>query len=224
MYELTQLLWRCLTQFLSGFKIYETRPQKVGLVYFGFNHDVTPSESDTFTVNMPCSDEILSFFKGYFNKFNMLSYSRCRACWNIWIFYISLLALPVFWPAPAHASIIHIRNDMGGSVERRMAELDRLRYRGDQVRIVGTCISSCTLYLGLPNTCVSPGARLGFHGPRGRAFPITRQEFDRVSMLMARQYPPQIRAWFWQEARLRVDGYYLLSGEEAIRMGARACA
>lgn len=121
---------------------------------------------------------------------------------------------------------LDVRNDNGGSVEARVAEVERLRSQGVRVRILGTCLSACTLYLGLPNTCVSPGAKLGFHGPSTRhaGLPLPHSEFERLSAVMASYYPGEIRNWFWQEARMRTKGLYTISGAQAIRMGARACA
>lgn len=127
---------------------------------------------------------------------------------------------------PNAASALDIRKDLGGAVSQRIAKVEKLRAAGTQVRIIGTCVSACTLYLGLPNTCVLPSARLGFHGPstRLKGIPLPRQEFERVSRQMAAYYPGQIKGWFMSEARLRTGGYYTISGAQAIAMGAKACA
>ena len=119
-----------------------------------------------------------------------------------------------------------IRYDLGGEVEARIAQIQRWRATGTPVRIEGTCISACTLYLGLPNACVTPGAQLGFHGPRTRllGIPLPRAEFERQTQIMAAYYPGAIRAWFMSEARMVTESYYVLSGSQAVAMGARACA
>jgi len=124
------------------------------------------------------------------------------------------------------ASAFDVYNDTGGSVNARLAELNDLRARNEPVRILGSCLSACTLYLGLPRTCVSRSARLGFHGPRAatRGLPLPMREFERVSQIMASHYPPSLRRWFMQEARMRLEGYYEVSGSQAIRMGVRECA
>jgi hypothetical protein len=118
-----------------------------------------------------------------------------------------------------------IRNDMGGGVSKRMAKIEQMRTAGTRVRILGTCVSACTLYLGLPNTCVSRTAKLGFHGPstRFQGIPLPLQEFERVSRQMATYYPSQIRGWFMAEAQMRTGSYYTISGAQAIAMGARPC-
>jgi len=136
-----------------------------------------------------------------------------------------LLAVAVFAPVQ-RAEAMEVRKDMGGSVEERLAEIARLEQAGTPVRIVGTCVSACTLYLGLSTACVKPGARLGFHGPstRLRGLPLPYEEFERLSRLMAEKYPPAIRAWFMAEARMVTGDYITISGAEAIRLGARPCA
>ena len=118
-----------------------------------------------------------------------------------------------------------IRYDMGGSVEQRIHEVEKLRANGTWVRIEGTCISACTLYLGLTNSCVAPTARLGFHGPRTQivGIPMPRKDFDRESRRMATYYPSQIRRWFMSEARMITHDYYTITGAQAAAMGARLC-
>ena len=125
----------------------------------------------------------------------------------------------------AGAEWLVVRRDMGGSVTERLVELRALERAGVPVRIAGTCVSACTMYLGLPMACVDPGASLGFHGPstRLRGIPLTPDEFDRLSREMAQHYPPAIRAWFLAKARMVTGDYITITGAEAIRMGAHPC-
>ena len=61
-------------------------------------------------------------------------------------------------------STLIIRSDGGGNVHDYA---DRIAALGDRdVRILGVCKSSCTMFLGYARTCVSPEASFGFHGPR----------------------------------------------------------
>lgn len=119
-----------------------------------------------------------------------------------------------------------ITHDLGGALEARMAELAALQRSGQPVEIRGQCSSSCTLYLGLPQTCVQRSATLGFHGPQsdiyGLALPPA--EFEHWSNVMASHYPPMLRRWFMAEARNVTVGIYQISGSEAIRLGARECS
>jgi hypothetical protein len=149
----------------------------------------------------------------------------CNAAQNLSCRSILLAAIWVGLASPDPATALDIRNDLGGAVSQRIAKVEQLRAAGTRVRIIGTCVSACTLYLGLPNTCVVPTARLGFHGPstRLKGIPLPRQEFERVSRQMATYYPGQLRGWFMSEARMRTASYYTISGAQAIAMGAKAC-
>lgn len=123
------------------------------------------------------------------------------------------------------ASALTVSRDYGGSVADRIAQVNALTRQGAEVRIVGTCISACTLLLGVPGACVSPSARLGFHGPstRIKGLPLPRQEYERVSLQMAAFYPKAIGNWFLSDARQVTGDYIVITGAQAIAMGARAC-
>ncbi|AUH33809.1 hypothetical protein [Paracoccus tegillarcae] len=109
---------------------------------------------------------------------------------------LSLFSLP---PGPAAArEVIDIVNDSGGNVLQAIARRNQLQSSGKLVRIRGYCRSACTLYLTLPNACIGPQARVGFHAPRvkGTSFipPI-------VGDLMGQHYRGEIRRrWYaeWQ--------------------------
>lgn len=123
------------------------------------------------------------------------------------------------------ASALVVKRDMGGPVSERIALIRDLSARQVEVRIEGTCVSACTLLLGVPTACVSPNASLGFHGPstRHRGLPLVREEFERVSAQMASFYPPKISRWFMETARMKTGNYIVISGNQAIAMGARPC-
>lgn len=137
----------------------------------------------------------------------------------------AFLFLAMLTAAAETANAMIVTHDMGGSVRERLSEVESLRASGTEVRIVGTCVSACTLLLGVPTTCVTPSARLGFHGPstRRNGLPLPRAEYERVSLQMAQLYPPRIREWFMSKARKVTGDYILMSGRDAIAMGARAC-
>lgn len=139
-------------------------------------------------------------------------------------FPAAVMAAALLLAPPLAAEVI--RHDMGGDLDRRVALVAQMRAAGTPVRIEGTCVSACTLYLGLPNACVAPEAELGFHGPRTNmpGIPLPHADFERQTRVMAAHYPGPIRDWFMAEARLLTTAsYYVLTGTEAIRMGARAC-
>lgn len=137
----------------------------------------------------------------------------------------ALLIVSLLSAVPMQAGAMTVTRDLGGSVRERIVQVQNLSQNGARVRIVGTCISACTLLLGVPDACVTPTARLGFHGPstRKNGLPLPREEYERVSLQMARLYPPQIRNWFMTTARKTTGDYILISGQTAIAMGARAC-
>lgn len=122
-------------------------------------------------------------------------------------------------------STITIRNDSGGSLQERLDEIEVLRMSGEEIRITGYCASACTMYLVLPNTCVTKGAKLAFHGPQTQYYGVslTAIDFEKWSKLIAEQYPPSICEKYLNEWRYTTVGAVQISGTEAIRMGVREC-
>ena len=137
----------------------------------------------------------------------------------------TLPPVPVVAQTGAQTGVQVVRYDMGGDVEQRIRQVEQMRRAGTGVRIEGTCVSACTLYLGLPNACVSATAQLGFHGPRTRipGLPLPRADFDRESGRIARYYPGPIRSWYMAQGRMVTESYYTLSGTQAAAMGAHLC-
>lgn len=131
---------------------------------------------------------------------------------------------------PGHAATGHsviIQDDRGGAVIERVRIIENYRQTGTRVEIRGDyCLSACTLYLGLPDTCVAPETVFGFHGPSSPVYGVSLapQTFDRWSRVMAEHYPKPIRAWFLREGRHRTVGFYNYSGSDLIRMGIKRCA
>jgi hypothetical protein len=133
---------------------------------------------------------------------------------------------------PSHARIkvpsqIMITHDLGGPVEERMRRVERMRQRGEGVAIPhGRCISACTLYLGLPDTCVGRSAEFGFHGPSAatRGLGLPQPEFQRISTQMAAFYPAPLRDWFLSTARYTTQSYIRISGAQLIQLGFKECA
>ncbi|WP_158979967.1 hypothetical protein [Parasedimentitalea maritima] len=117
-----------------------------------------------------------------------------------------------------------IDNDRGGTVRDRLREIDTLRTTGQPVEIRGQiCYSTCTMLLGLPQTCVSPGTVFGFHGPSRSGKRLKPEEFEYYSQLIAEHYPETLRNWYMKKGRKRIRGIYRMSGTEIIRMGVKAC-
>lgn len=140
------------------------------------------------------------------------------------------LALGALPGDPAQASerqrqrlVIH--NDYGGSVPARAQQIATMRARGQSVAVPsGHCMSSCTMYLGLPGTCVGPTAVFGFHGPSAQSgLGLPKAEFERWSQVMAANYPPSLRGWFLQTGRYNTIGYQVITGAQLIQMGVPRC-
>ncbi len=118
--------------------------------------------------------------------------------------------------AAALCSTVIVYHDRGGRILDRIAEVAMLRQQECPVEIVGTCMSSCTLYLGLERVCVVPEARITFHGPWSTNGHMSEASFDRWSEIMARHYPEPLARWFLEEGRY---GEFVVSGEDLIVAG-----
>lgn len=122
-------------------------------------------------------------------------------------------------------SVIRISNDGGGSLPARLKQIRSIRAKGQRVEIRrGFCNSACTLYLGLANTCVSPNARFGFHGPQlaTRGLNMLPKQFDEWSRTMASHYPAELQSWFMGSARYSRK-LITLKGSQLIAMGVQRC-
>ncbi len=117
-----------------------------------------------------------------------------------------------------------VGSDRGGYLHDRLAELENLERNGIQVEIRGrVCYSTCTMFLGLPGTCVDPDTTFGFHGPSRGGRRLAPEDFDYFSKVMADYYPEPLKSWFMTTARNRINGVHKVKGRELIRLGVPAC-
>lgn len=126
----------------------------------------------------------------------------------------------------AAQSVIRVSNDPGGSLTARLAQIRELRQTGRRVEIRnGYCHSACTLYLGLPNTCVSPNVTLGFHGPQvaTRGLGMLPDQFESWSVKMSEHYPGALKEWFMTSARYS-KRLILVRGDQLIALGIPKCS
>ena len=122
-------------------------------------------------------------------------------------------------------SFVEISNDRGGLLRDRLIELQLLRQTGQTVRITGNiCYSTCTMFLGLPQTCVSPQTTFGFHGPSSYGRPLDPAVFEEASQIMASHYPAVLRDWYMQTGRHEIVKLYRFKGEDMVQMGIAACS
>lgn len=91
------------------------------------------------------------------------------------------------------ANYTDIRNNNGGYVVQFALQVARHQKTGQPVRFLGSCDSSCTLFLGLPRhqTCIAPGAYFRFHAPQAKSA-TTRAVAEKFMMT---RYPSWVRTW-----------------------------
>lgn len=117
-----------------------------------------------------------------------------------------------------------VLNDRGGLLIERLLEVRELRRNQRPVRVMGrVCYSTCTLFLGLQNTCVSPDTVFGFHGPSSYGTPLEPATFERASVIIASHYPGPLKNWYMEKGRKKLDGLYFISGANIIDMGVPSC-
>jgi hypothetical protein len=117
-----------------------------------------------------------------------------------------------------------VENDRGGLLLKRLAQIRALRQSGQPVRITGgICYSTCTMLVGLPQTCITPDVRFGFHGPSSHGRALTPETFERASEIIASFYPKPLRRWYMSKGRYRIHGLYHIDGTQMIRLGVPAC-
>jgi hypothetical protein len=132
------------------------------------------------------------------------------------ILFRLILAALVFAQGP-----LVITNDPGGVVGLRAARVATLGDR--EVRIEGRCESACTMYLAAENVCVTPDARLGFHGPSFFGIPLPAGDFEYWSRVIASHYPDTLSDWFMRTGR-HSQAMQTISGADMVRNGwAREC-
>lgn len=128
------------------------------------------------------------------------------------------LCAALILPVTAQAqSVRTIRNDGGGVVNEYIIRANLAVLQGERLRIDGWCASACTAYLGNPNTCVTPSAQFGFHGPSGG----TPAENQRAAQTLARHLPAVLHDWYLTKAApLQGNDHIAISGKELVRIGA----
>lgn len=117
-----------------------------------------------------------------------------------------------------------VRNDRGGLLRNRLLEIGQLRRQSRPVEIRGAiCFSTCTMFLGLPNTCISPNTTFGFHGPSSYGRALDPALFNRASEVIASYYPEPLQRWYMDEGRHKIRSISRIKGANIIKMGIPAC-
>jgi hypothetical protein len=116
------------------------------------------------------------------------------------------------------SATVRIANDPGGEIGPYLDRLETLRKSGQNVVIDGSCLSACTMVLGViprDHLCVTSRARLGFHAawrPDEAGRHVVSP--DGTDLLMT-TYPQEIRDWIARRGGLSPRLIYLAGSELA---------
>lgn len=109
---------------------------------------------------------------------------------------------------------------MGGQFVRFDPVVAEYNRSGELFRIEGHCQSACTLFLGIKNVCIEPGAQLLFHAGHDRQKNITAKSTNH--MLAA--YKPKLRQYLVSNHYMDTLAFHTVSGREMIdKFGYKAC-
>ena len=109
---------------------------------------------------------------------------------------------------------------MGGQFARFDPVVAEYNRSGELFRIEGHCQSACTLFLGIRNVCIEPGAQLLFHAGHDRQRNITAKSTNH--MLAA--YKPKLRQYLVSNHHMDKLAFHTIPGREMIgRFGYKAC-
>ncbi len=123
----------------------------------------------------------------------------------------SVFALAVLAIAPASATVV-LSGDNGGKMEEYAARFQQVRNSGETVIIDGTCVSACTMVLGLiplNRICATENAVLGFHAAWMYDMAGNRVASPSGTRDLMKTYPTAVRAWIARNGGLRPDVIYL---------------
>jgi hypothetical protein len=115
------------------------------------------------------------------------------------------------------AEPVIIRNDGGGNITDYRARRDRLA-QAAEVRIAGKCLSACTIFTTLPNACVGPNAKIGFHGTSPKSgIPAVDYYLD---MRMGEFYRGDVRRLYETKWRFLggSDQFHVITGRELAKL------
>ena len=91
---------------------------------------------------------------------------------------------------------------------------------GELFRIEGHCQSACTLFLGIRNVCIDPGANLLFHAGHDRNRNITAS----ATQHLLNAYNSRLRAYLVANHYMDTLDFHAISGRDLIqKFGYREC-
>ena len=105
-----------------------------------------------------------------------------------------------------------ISGDIGGKMRDYTTHFQQVRNSGEPVVIAGTCVSACTMVLGLvpsDRICATHSAVLGFHAAWTFDSSGKRVVSARGTQDLMGTYPAPVRAWIAQHGGLTQKMIYL---------------
>ena len=105
-----------------------------------------------------------------------------------------------------------ISDDVGGKVRDYTSHFRQVRDSGEPVVIAGTCVSACTMVLGLvpgDRICATPNAVLGFHAAWMFDNSGNRVVSASGTQDLMQAYPAPVRAWIARRGGLTPKMMYL---------------
>lgn len=102
----------------------------------------------------------------------------------------------------------------GGVPGPFVAIVQQYNQSGEPFHIVGHCQSSCTIFLGIRNVCIEPGASLLFHAANQPA----------TTSIMRGSYNSALSAYLEEHHALDTRAFFTISGAEMVgKFGYRRC-
>ena len=111
---------------------------------------------------------------------------------------------------------MRISDDVGGRIGAYVEQYSQVKQNGERVVIDGTCLSACTLVLGIvprDRICVTRRAMLGFHaawmpGPEGKPVPSSAG-----TQALWELYPQHVKRWISSRGGLSAKMVFLRGKE-----------
>ena len=111
---------------------------------------------------------------------------------------------------------MRISDDVGGRIGAYVEQYSQVKQTGERVVIDGTCLSACTLVLGIvprDRICVTRRAMLGFHaawmpGPEGKPIHSTAG-----TQALWELYPQHVKRWINSRGGLSAKMMFLRGKE-----------
>jgi len=130
---------------------------------------------------------------------------------------LAVILLLISMPAMAGSSAGY---ENGGRFARFDPVVDYHNRTGELFRIEGHCQSSCTLFLGIKNVCIDPGANLLFHAGHDRNRNITAS----ATQHLLNAYNARLRAYLVANHYMDTLEFHAISGRDLIqKFGYREC-